>query len=477
MGLAYETMAAYDTQPGSECAVELRPLLAEGWRFASPTTVELSIKKGVRFHNKPPVNGREAVAEDVVFSYRRLLDQGLQKLTGENIVSIEAVDRYTVRIRTKEPAPLITQELFARYEVLILAKEAGGPEGKFDTLKTVIGTGPFVLQSYTPGVNFVAVRNPDYRVAGRPYLDELRVPIMRDKNTRVAAFQVGKLDYLEDMESDEVEGLAARNPTIRFVPCENPSSYGLMLRNDIRPFNDVRVRRAISMAFDREGIVKGVFRGQGNVRGVAAHFAEGTLKPGDFPPETRKYLEYNPAEARRLLADAGYPTGLDLEIFGSLFHGSPFSQQVEILPAMLRPAGFNVRLVLGDITAYQAAVNSWNYGPAGVMMVSAFPLEELLPQFHSQQGPNNNRPALKDPALDALIGRMLSTVDAKERIQVMKQIQLRMVDQAYWVAYPTFYSYYGIRPRLKGNLRANALVGAGAEAPRGMMFVDAWVAD
>lgn len=474
--LAYETLGVFDTQDGVPCSTFLRPYLAESWNFTSPTSVDLKLRPGVRFQNRPPVNGREMVADDVVFSYKRMFGQGLQVTLNETILSIEAVDKYTVRIKTKTPAALMTQDLFGWREAVVMAREAGGAEGKYDTFGTAVGTGPFILVEYTPGVAHVAKRNPDYWVKGRPYLDEVRLPIMRDPATRIAALQVGKLDFMEEVETVDKERLEARGAAVRFIPCEASAPYTLHLRNDIPPFSDVRVRRAMSMAIDREGMLKGIFRGEGLLVGMAPQFVEGAMKPEDFPADTRRYLQYNPTQAKQLLAEAGYPKGLTLEVFGTLAHGPLYARQLEALPAMLRPSGFEATLKVGDLAAYNDVSRNLRYGTAGVLRNStSFPLETLLLLFHGQQGAASNRSAVKDPEYDRLLDQMAATFDAKERLAIMRQLQILSVDRAYWISFPTAFGYTAVSNRLREvEHRVNAPMSTDG-LHRGLVFVDAWV--
>jgi ABC-type transport system substrate-binding protein len=251
------------------------------------------------------------------------------------------------------------------------------------------------------------------------------------------------------------------------------------MRNDIPPFNDVRVRRAMSMAIDREGIVKGVYRGFGNILGVSNHENEGALKPKDFPPEARKYLLYNPAEAKKLLAEAGHPNGLKLEAFGTLAHGTLFARQLEAFPGMAKPAGFEVTLKVGDINAYNDASRNWRYGTVAVIRHSAqFPLETFLTLDHGAQPSDSNRSAVKDREYDRILDKMNSAVDARERLELAKQAQVRAVDQALFVQYPSLFDFFAISKRLQGVAeRINSQNAGGTGYARNWVFLEAWVAD
>jgi peptide/nickel transport system substrate-binding protein len=475
--LPYERLAAWDSQAGNPCAQVLQPWLAEGWRYTDPTTIEVSLRKGVKFHNKPPVNGRELVADDVLFSFQRLFANGLFPDISSKIERTETVDKHSVRIKTKEPMPLLPALFFGAYENTIMAREAGGAKSKFDTIDTAIGTGPFILTEYTPGVGHVAKRNPDYWLPGRPYLDEVRMPIMRDRNTVVAAMQVGKLDYVEELSISFQERIASGRPSTQFLPCVNANPHVIVMNHTVRPFDDVRVRRAISMAVDREGFVKGLFRGAGTVIVTTAPFVEGALTPADLPPEVRKYLEYNPTEAKRLLAEAGFPNGFSLEIFGGLHYGAPFDDQVVALPGMLKAIGINATLKVAGLAEYSQAVASWGYGAMGNIrsgITSGPIIEQGLADYHSNQHPSNNRAAMKDPEYDALVERMLRSVDLRERLSLARQLQIRFVEQSHGVVLPAPTDFNAFSARVKGQLRTNKET---FSRQTGLMFRDVWVTD
>ncbi len=452
VGLAVQAIAQWDLLGGEQCTVALRGALAEGWKFVDDTTVELALRKGVKFHNKPPVNGREMTADDVVWSYKRMFDRGILRSIARNVVSMEAPDKYTVRIKTREPEPLIGDAWLGFREAVVLAREAGGPDDDFSRPENIVGTGPYTMESYTPGVKAVLTRNPGYWKEGLPYADQIELPIMRDEATKLAAFRTGQLDLLDELTVSERNQIAQGNPNTQFVPCESTPAGTVFPRNNEPPFNNVQVRRALSMSVDRDSIVKGIMKGEGNVIGVSPWFVEGALKPQDFPPETRNYLQYNPTEAKKLLAQAGYPDGLSFTIEATLGYGSPFNEIVEVLPAMMKPAGFNAQLKILDLQNLQATLNHGIYDKVMVNKGStgSYPIERPTAGPRSTESPDLNRAHVKDPELDRLIERMVRTVDDKARLEIAKQIQVRMVDQAYLLNMPTFMNFNAVQPWVRG---------------------------
>ena len=451
-----QMLLTWDNAGDQPCTQVVVPYLAKSWRFVDDTTVEIKLRQGVKFHNKPPVNGRELVAEDVVWSLERAKDRGLLKKSYKAIESIEATDKYTVVIKTKGPQPLIGATFLSRYETTILPKEAADDKGNFGSSDTLIGTGPFILDKWTPGVKAVYSRNPDYFMKDRPYIDKLEMPVMRDDSTRLAALRVGKLDYLDELSVQEKAQILKTNAKMQFENCESSAPFRIYMKNSEPPFNDINVRRAMSMAIDREAIVKSIYKGEGNVIAFANFNMLGGLKPADFPPELRKYMEYNPEAAKKLLAEAGYANGLDITLESTMGYGSPYNEVLEILPFMMEKAGINAKLDPADLAQHQTTHTAGVYKDVMVTKGGCGPtiLEACFNGHHSAQSKSQNRGHLNDPEFDKLIDQLLVEVNQEKRIAIMKTMQIRIVDQAYFVPTPTYFNFHAYQPWV-GGFKAN----------------------
>jgi ABC-type transport system substrate-binding protein len=280
---------------------------------------------------------------------------------------------------------------------------------------------------------------------------------------------------VEELSISFKERIAASRPSTQFLPCVNANPHTIQMNHTIRPFDDVRVRRAVSMGIDREGFVKGLFRGAGTIIVTTAPFVEGALTLADLPPEARRFLEYTPAEAKKLLAEAGFPNGFSLEIFGGLHYGAPFDDQVVALPGMLKAIGINATLKVAGLAEYSEAVASWGYGPMANIrsgITSGPIIEQGLADYHGNQHPSNNRAAMKDAQYDALVDRMLRSVDPRERLSLARQLQIRFVEQAHAVVLPAPTDFNAFSGRVKGQLRTNKET---FSRQTGLMFRDVWV--
>src|SRR3989454_3654045 len=242
--------------------LSLKGDLAESWQGSPDQRVwTFRLRRGVKWQNVPPLNGRELVAADVKYCFEAYAKEGVQAFTFQEIEGMETPDTHTLRIHLKTPNTLFPQNV-AEPVAVIFSREVLEEDG--DLKKRLIGTGPFILKEHTRKVRIVLQRNPDYFDPGRPYVDEYVILSAPDSATRMAAFRTGQSDFLPLQSPSEVEAVRKTNPSA-LVQALTPSitPFGLALAQDRPPFNDVRVRRALSMAIDRQKQVDTVFETHG----------------------------------------------------------------------------------------------------------------------------------------------------------------------------------------------------------------------
>src|SRR5262245_7669035 len=197
--------------------------LAESWERQGDSVYMFKLRKGVRWHNKPPVNGRELTAEDVKFTYDRFLTikGNANRPVLEMVDKVDAVDKYTVKFTLKEPNAWFIDRL-ASTSTWIVAKEVADKEGDLKKWESVIGTGPWMLQRYEPNVRMSFTRNPNYFVSGLPYADGVEITLDADPASGFAAFLAGKYDFGPeygmvirrrdlDIAKERVKGLGTRD--------------------------------------------------------------------------------------------------------------------------------------------------------------------------------------------------------------------------------------------------------------------------
>jgi peptide/nickel transport system substrate-binding protein len=400
---------------------EFLPDLAERWDVSpDQLTYTFHLRRGVKWQNLPPVNGREFVADDVKFTLERYKGKVVDFLVS-SIKSIETPDKYTVRITLQERNPSFFPNLASTY-ALITPREVVEQDG--DLKKTLIGTGPFILKEYVPKTSLTYVRNPDFRDAGQPYLDGYRIAIIPDESARVAAFRAGELDYLWTNDIEIIKAVLGSNPKTvahRFhIPA---ASFHVAFRLDKKPYNDVRVRRAISMAINREEMNQFVYAGYGRPYSI------GIPWPAAFddwpePQAYGPYYQYDPKKAKALLREAGYAQGFKAKLIYYAY-GDDRILQSEMLQNYLGAIGIKIEVSRLD---YGVWIDQYLKGkfedmalgftvPAGGMELGNDWTYELM-----RCGGAKNSWHICDPKLDQLLSAQRQELDPVKRRAIFRQI-------------------------------------------------------
>src|SRR5690348_11207184 len=306
------TRYVFSDEASGPADLTLKGDLAESWQASPDYRVwTFKLRQGVKWHNMAPVNGRELVAADVKYCFEQYAKEGVQSFNFQEIEGIETPDKYTVRLHLHTPNVLLAHNLAEPIAVLFAREEL---EKDGDLKKTVIGTGPYMLREHTRKVRVVLQRHPDYFEKNTPYVDEYVILSTPDAATRLAAFRTGQADFIWVASPSEVEIVKKTNPNAVIQAYHNTlAPFGLTLAQDRAPFNDVRVRRAISMAIDRQKMVHTVFEGHG-IPGWGVpyiYYTDKQPKLADLGP----WFQYRPAEANKLLAEAGHPHGFPTTLF------------------------------------------------------------------------------------------------------------------------------------------------------------------
>jgi peptide/nickel transport system substrate-binding protein len=314
----------------------VRGHLAESWEFPAPDTLVVHLHRGIRWQAVFPANGREFTADDVVFHYHRLygLGSGFTQPSPyhaavsafKNLISVAAVDKFTVIFKWRTPNPeFILETMQAPVASLCLENpEAVRQWGDVCNWRHAVGTGPFILQDFELGKSLTLVRNPDYW--GRderypqnrlPYADRFKILIIPDEGNAVAALRDGKIDALDQVSIARAEALQKSNPEILQIMTPSPSTPSLDPRNDLPPFNDIRVRKALQLAIDLPTIARTYYGGKAgaNPSTLTSRDVRGWGFPyEDWPQDLKDEYTYNPELSRQLLTAAGYPKGFSTHI-------------------------------------------------------------------------------------------------------------------------------------------------------------------
>ncbi len=407
-------VAEYLTQTGSDNIT--RPYLLEKWEANEDVTEwTLYLRKGVKFNN-----GDELTADDVMFNFEQWLDPDV----GSSMLSllsylrgmqdVEKVDDYTVKMHLQEGNIGVPEHLF-HYPAPIMHRNFEG-----DFIKQPIGTGGFTLEEYSEGERAVLKRREDYWRMGEdgqplPYLDEI-IYVSMAKDAGVAAVQGGQVDALYQPRASDWQALKDL-PTHKVLTAPTAVTTVLRVRVDLEPWSDNRVRRALFMCQDRERIGQLAYYGQVDL-GIDAHVAP--VHPAycekDIP-------EYNPEQAKALLAEAGYPDGLKVTLATKNDLEEP--EYAQALKEMAALGGFDIEL---DITEPGGYWDRWTEVDLGMTSWTHRPLStQVLRLGYTADADGNpvewNETRWVDEEFQGLLTEAESTLDVEARRELMCQIE------------------------------------------------------
>jgi peptide/nickel transport system substrate-binding protein len=427
--------------------LNLQPMLAESWEQSEDgLTWTFKLREGVMFHN-----GREMTAEDVKWSFERLIDPATGAGNAGNVgpadTKIEVIDDYTVAITHPEPVGILPQTLAFNPASGIIAKESLEDDG---TISIPIGTGPFKIAEVEGTTRMVLEKNEDYWQEGYPYLDEVVIEPIPDDTVRETALLGGEVDWVLAIAPQNYQSLVD-NPDI-VVDTAPQLSYDYIGVNLTRePFDNVLVRQAIALAIDRQVLCEAGFFGlcetiQGPV---------GSGSPWDFNYEP---YDRDVERAKELLTEAGYPDGFDMELLPTTQYGETV-RAAQVLQQQLAEIGINATinapewsewLELEGNFMYDAYICNWN----GLIDADQYYyLQHRTGQVFNFTGYSN-------PDFDELVdaGRAISDFD--ERYQIYEQADKMLVDDAPYIymynkeeirAYAPYVKGFVVRPDQQNN--------------------------
>ena len=351
----------------------IEPDVAESWTRSNDTTYVFKLRKDVRWHNKPPVNGRELTADDVKYTYDRFrtIQGNPNRQFLESVDRIDVLDRHTVRFVLKEPSAWFL-DMLASTATWLVARECVEKFGDLKKVESAIGTGPWMLERWEPNVRLVYVRNPNYFVPGLPYADGVEILLDRDPSSRLASWLGGKIDFAPEYQMVvrrlDLDVARRQKPGLQSVEYPWPVMGLTGFKLDREPFKDVRVRRALSRAtsladiFDGNAFSLGHYVAQGV---VPAALGEWSVPIDQLGPEGRKDYQFDTADAKRLLAAAGYPNGFKTTVDTTAGFGPDFMDYVQVLVRNWKDAGIDAEL---NVKEYGAYVSTTVFGKFDKMM-------------------------------------------------------------------------------------------------------------
>jgi len=433
---------------GAAVATGATPLeadLAESWAQPSPTTYVFKLRKGVRWHNKPPVDGRELTADDVKFTYERFLSLKQNPHRGllEQVEKIEAPDRYTVRFTLTEPFAWFPH-ILASTTMWILPREAAEKFGDLRRPEACIGTGPWMLERYEPAVRLTYVRNPNYFLNGLPYVDGVEVRVDEDPSSRLATWLAGGYDFAPEYDMvvrrSDIDVVRQRKPrvqTAEFVWLVGGITF---MKLDQEPFKDMRVRRALALAQSWKEIVEtnAFSMGHGVPNpAIPAAFKDWSLPMDQLPPDARRLQEQDLAEAKKLLTAAGHGNGLKLPLETTPGFGPDYMDAVQIAMKNWKAAGIDVDLKLKEYPAAIASILLGRYDRMAAWLFGAWDNpDSYIHRYHSPGQPTNAS-GVNDPKVNEMLRLQRRTVDEAKRREILFDLQRYLAGQLYYLYGPS----------------------------------------
>jgi peptide/nickel transport system substrate-binding protein len=412
---------------------EVVPGLATAWSYPEPTTLRLTLREGVAFHDGSPFD-----ADAVVASFERILDPATAapgRFVLGAITDVVAVDATTVDIVTDPPfAPLLAH--LAHPVAAIVPAELG------DTLgRQPVGTGPFTFVRWIDGSEVVLAANGDYW-GGAPALTGVVVRIIPEVSTQIVELRAGGVDMIFTVPPDNFVALQGAGALVTEA-LEGWGSSHLILNVDHPKLQDVRVRQALAHAIDKELIAEEMLLGLARP-GVAP--LPPTIR---FSADLEEPFPYDPDAARALLAEAG-AEGLSLRL--DLYQNPDLEAVAQVLQFSFEEIGVSLDIRVQDFSAYTQAVqdDAMELAMTGWGTVTLDADYTLYAFFHSDEIPTNNRSRYADPEIDALLQQGRDATDPAEREAVYREVQETVVQEVPMVTlyYPLF--TYAKRPAVQG---------------------------
>jgi peptide/nickel transport system substrate-binding protein len=412
----------------------------------------IKLRPGVRWESRPPVNGREVVAADVKFSFERALRKFPYATLLGPVEKVEAPDTRTVRIHLADAFTPFVHNLAEPWNA-ILPPEVEDRLGDFRAAESLVGCGPFMLERYEPGVKAVFARNPTYYEPGLPHLDKVEWLFLRDRSTQLSLFRAGQVDipfYDGRIPRLDVGSFRKSHPGYPVVYWDRLAVRTLAMRTDKPPFNDVRVRRALSLAVDRKKWVSQHLEGQGyeDPGPVPSPMREWKL-PTRALGEGARYLEHDPALARKLLAEAGFPGGLKLKCTNCPGYGPEYVEDLELLAFNLKQIGVELQILNEEYGQYIRSSFLGNFDEVSWGPSSLFTeVDGYLYNFF-RGGQPGNRSHVADTQLDVLLEAQRRYTSRSSRKKVIDDIQRHAAAQVYYVYTPCPKNVSSWTPRVK----------------------------
>ncbi|MCL5027131.1 MAG: ABC transporter substrate-binding protein [Chloroflexi bacterium] len=423
----FSTFAKFVRDPKTK-KFDVKPNLAESWETPDPKTLILKLRKGVTFHDGSPWNAEAARWN--IDRWKNHKKSGAKQDVAI-IDSMTVVDDYTLKLNLKAPpAGLMAVMSDGAIRTWVISKETAEKMGDDSIARNPVGAGPFKFAEWKTNDSMTLKRYDKYWEMGEdgqplPYLDSVVYRVIKDNSVRAIELKTGNIDFANsNMLAKDIPGLAA-TPSLQKVEMDwqGDASY-FFFNSEKEPFGKNKaLRQALQYAIDRESLAKTMAPGLG--KPAYYHWAASMIGYDETLP---KY-DYQPEKAKQLMAQAGYPDGVDVSVV--ILQGEIANKVGEILKSMFEKIG--VRLTL-DIRERAAAIAAWESGNFEFGL-SGKPLGEIDPNMLNNRfmtDMNKNYGRTHNAELDKCFEEGMQTIDEAKRAEIYKRCQKLIFEDAYF---------------------------------------------
>ncbi|RNB84026.1 ABC transporter substrate-binding protein [Brevibacillus nitrificans] len=422
----------YDSLTKLDENMNIVPNLAEKWEIAPDgKTITMFLHKGVKFHN-----GKDMTADDVKFSFERIMNPDTGSIAKSYFASVEAIE-------VKDPATIVFK--LKNSDAAFIANTASAyasivPSGSTDLTKEAIGTGPFKMEKAEPGQYVLLKKNPDYFNKDVPKVETIKFQIMKDEAERLAAIRSGKID-ISTISADSAKLLEGK-PGVQVKNYQSLEYSYLGINVNKKPFDNPKVREAISYAVDRNQIVQTVWKGEAALTGpIAPAITSWALDTASYPT-----YKTDVEKAKQLLAEAGFPNGFETQIETAATYPD-MVETAQVVQQQLKAIGINAKINQLEWGNYIEVWKSKNMNLMVGRNTSGVDADRSMRFFFATTG-SANVWNYSNPAYDELVEKALGTVDQAERKKLYEQAQTMLVADAPNLFLASPKNYYAVRDNI-----------------------------
>jgi peptide/nickel transport system substrate-binding protein len=402
-------------------------VLAESWEFQGEKWV-FRLRKGIRFHDGSPFT-----AKDVIHSFNRIKHdkRSLQASNLADVTETQAPDDHTLIITTEAPNAVLLDRLYNRFIVSKAAADKYGDEAD----QRAIGTGPYKFVSWQRDGNLVMTRNDNYW-REKPAIKEIVLKKVGEDAARVAGLLAGQGDVINNVPVEELSRFE-KHPRVRAEKVEGLRMYFLAMHVGHKPFDNKLVRQAFNYAIDPTAVIKYIYEGNGYVMNgpVGANVI-------GYDPKVKRY-PYDPKRAKELLAQAGYPNGVEVKLYFSPDRYPKAREVCQVLADQMLKAGVKAELVAQEFVIFwgKEGVNGGKL-PFYYVGRPAIDADTVYDQYF--RSGVTKRIEYKNPEFDRLVDAEQKTGDPKKRAAILQQLSRMLMEDVPIVPLYTLAEIYGV---------------------------------